>query len=198
MTRGKTIAIYYKGTHPNYPEGGQMSQYLDNMAIGDTIDFRGPNGLLIYEGKGVFSIRANKKTEPNVQEFKHVGMIAGGTGITPMLQLIRRITSDPADDTKCSLIFANQTEKDILLWDELKDVEKNHPEKIKIWYSLDKPPKDWSYSSGYVTHDMIKDHIPAASRDVLIVLCGPAPMIRNACLPNLEKLGHKKENIFAY
>ena len=30
------------------------------------------------------------------------------SGITPMLQLIRRITADPADNTKCSLIFANQ------------------------------------------------------------------------------------------
>lgn len=29
-------------------------------------------------------------------------------GITPMLQLIRRITADPDDNTKCSLIFANQ------------------------------------------------------------------------------------------
>lgn len=29
-------------------------------------------------------------------------------GITPMLQLIRRISSDPTDNTKCSLIFANQ------------------------------------------------------------------------------------------
>lgn len=29
-----------------------MSQYLDNMAIGDAIDFRGPNGLLVYKGNG--------------------------------------------------------------------------------------------------------------------------------------------------
>lgn len=30
------------------------------------------------------------------------------SGITPMLQLIRSITADPTDNTKCSLIFANQ------------------------------------------------------------------------------------------
>lgn len=29
-----------------------MSQYLDSLQIGDTIDFRGPNGLLVYKGKG--------------------------------------------------------------------------------------------------------------------------------------------------
>lgn len=29
-----------------------MSQYLDSLKIGDTIDFRGPSGLLVYKGKG--------------------------------------------------------------------------------------------------------------------------------------------------
>ncbi|XP_041853105.1 NADH-cytochrome b5 reductase 2 [Melanotaenia boesemani] len=192
------VKVYYKNSHPSFPDGGQMSQYLDNMTIGDTIDFRGPNGLLVYKGKGQFSIRLNKKSPPNVQKFRHVGMIAGGTGITPMLQLIHSITSDPSDNTKCSLIFANQTEKDILLRKELEEAKRNHPDKVKLWYTLDKPPQDWSYSSGYVTYDMIKSHLPAPSSNVLIVLCGPSPMIRNACLPNLDKLGHKKENVFSY
>lgn len=58
--------------------------------------------------------------------------------------------------------------------------------------------KDWNYSSGFVIYDMIKDHLPAPSTDTLVVLCGPPPMIQYACLPNLEKLGHRTENIFAY
>lgn len=33
-----------------------MSQYLDNMAIGNTIDFRGPSGLLVYEQNGESSV----------------------------------------------------------------------------------------------------------------------------------------------
>ncbi|XP_075998736.1 NADH-cytochrome b5 reductase 2 [Genypterus blacodes] len=192
------VKVYYKNCHPSFPEGGKLSQYLDNMAVGDTIDFRGPNGLLVYEGNGKFSIRPDKKSEPKVRKFKHIGMIAGGTGITPMLQLIRRITADPADNTKCSLIFANQTEKDILLREELEEVKRDHPDKVQLWFTLDKPPQDWSYSSGFVTQDMIKDHLPAPSTDVLIVLCGPPPMIQYACLPNLDKLGHKTDNIFAY
>ncbi|XP_019116924.2 NADH-cytochrome b5 reductase 2-like [Larimichthys crocea] len=192
------VKVYYKNIHPSFPDGGKMSQYLDNMAIGDAIDFRGPNGLLVYKGNGQFSIRPDKKSEPKVRRFKHVGMIAGGTGITPMLQLIRSITADPTDNTKCSLIFANQTEKDILLREELEEVKRNHPDKVKVWFTLDKPPQDWSYSSGFVTQDMIKDHLPAPSTDVLVVLCGPPPMIQYACLPNLDKLGHKTENIFAY
>ncbi|XP_029992593.1 NADH-cytochrome b5 reductase 2 [Sphaeramia orbicularis] len=191
------VKVYYKNVHPSYPEGGKMSQYLDNMSIGDAIDFRGPNGLLVYKGNGQFSIRPDKKAEPKVRKFKHVAMIAGGTGITPMLQLIRRITADPSDNTKCSLIFANQTEKDILLREELEEVKKKHPE-VNLWFTLDRPPQDWSYSSGFINHEMIEEHLPPPSNDVLVVLCGPPPMIQYACLPNLDKLGYKTDNIFAY
>ena len=56
-------------------------------------------------------------------------MIAGGTGITPMLQLIRAILKDPRDKTKMWLVFANQTENDILLRTELEEVASNHPDR---------------------------------------------------------------------
>nr|Q0P487.2 RecName: Full=NADH-cytochrome b5 reductase 2; Short=b5R.2 [Danio rerio] len=192
------VKVYYKNTHPSYPDGGKMSQYLDNMKIGDTIDFRGPNGLLVYNGKGKFAIRPDKKSEAEVRKFKHVAMIAGGTGITPMLQLIRSITADSFDETVCSLIFANQTEKDILLRNELDEVHRNHPSKLKLWYTLDRPSEGWKYSEGFVNAAMMKDHLPPADSDVLVVMCGPPAMIEKACLPNLLKLGYKKENIFAY
>lgn len=65
-------------------------------------------------------------------------------------------------------------------------------------FSLFSFPLDWSYSSGFVNAEMIKDHLPTPSNDALIVLCGPPPMIQYACLPNLDKLGHRTENIFAY
>ena len=50
-------------------------------------------------------------------------MVAGGTGITPMLQIIRAIQKDEADSTELYLIFANQTEEDILLRKELEACE---------------------------------------------------------------------------
>lgn len=192
------VKVYYKNTHTNYPDGGKMSQYLNDMKIGDTIDFRGPNGLLVYNGKGQFGIRPDKKSEPKVRKFRHVGMIAGGTGVTPMLQLIRSIIADPADNTKCSIIFANQTEEDILLRKELDEAHRNHPDKLNLWYTLDKPSEGWKYSKGFVDAAMIKDHLPPPANDVLIVMCGPAPMIQYACLPNLDKLGYKTDNTFAY
>ncbi|KAL8219200.1 UNVERIFIED_CONTAM: NADH-cytochrome b5 reductase 3 [Gekko kuhli] len=57
---------------------------------------------------GVFAIRPDKKSEPVIKYAKYVGMIAGGTGITPMLQLIRAVVKDKDDPTICHLLFANQ------------------------------------------------------------------------------------------
>ncbi|XP_071974750.1 NADH-cytochrome b5 reductase 2 [Engystomops pustulosus] len=192
------VKVYYKNVHPKFPDGGKMSQYLDSLKIGDTIDFRGPNGLLVYKGKGKFSIRPDKKSEPQNKSTRHLAMLAGGTGITPMLQLIRHITQDPSDDTKCYLIFANQTEEDILLRSELESVVKSHPEQFKIHYTLDRPPQGWKYGSGFVTADMIKKHLPPPSDNPLVLMCGPPPMIQFACQDNLSKLGYPEDRRFAY
>ncbi|TMS39991.1 hypothetical protein L596_006434 [Steinernema carpocapsae] len=81
------IKVYFKNTHEKFPEGGKMSQHLESMQIGDTIDFRGPSGLIVYKGNGTFAVRPDKKSEIAIRKFDHIGMIAGGTGITPMLQI---------------------------------------------------------------------------------------------------------------
>ncbi|XP_019371268.1 PREDICTED: NADH-cytochrome b5 reductase 3 [Gavialis gangeticus] len=192
------VKIYFRGVHPKFPDGGKMSQYLDSLKIGDTIDFRGPSGLLVYKGKGKFAIRPDKKSEPVIRTVKYVGMIAGGTGITPMLQLIRAITKDKDDPTVCNLLFANQTEKDILLRPELEEIRVEYPDRFNLWYTLDRAPENWEYSQGYVNQDMIRDHMPPPQDDVLILMCGPPPMIQYACTPNLDKLGYIKDMVFSY
>ena len=106
-----------------------MTQYLESMAIGDSIDVRGPSGKLVYKGRGVFDIKEDKKEAGKEVKVKEVSMIAGGTGITPMLQLVRAVFRDPEDKTNLSLLFANQTEDDILLRNELEEVQKKHPDR---------------------------------------------------------------------
>lgn len=125
--------------HPKFPEGGKMSQHLDSLKIGDTIDVRGPSGRLNYLGNGSFSLKKLRKDPPTVIKVKKVAMIAGGTGITPMLQLIRHITKNADDETQLMLLYANQTEKDILVRKELEEVVAQHPQQFKLWYTLDTP-----------------------------------------------------------
>ncbi|XP_056604030.1 NADH-cytochrome b5 reductase 3 [Triplophysa dalaica] len=192
------VKIYYKNVHPKFPEGGKMSQYLESLRLGDTIDFRGPSGLLVYEGKGSFAIRPDKKSPPVMTTAKHVGMIAGGTGITPMLQIINAVMKDPKDEIVCYLLFANQTEKDILLQSELDEVLAKNPTRFKLWYTLDRAPEGWEYSQGFISEEMVRNHLPPPGNDTLILMCGPPPMIQFACNPNLDKVSHANDRRFTF
>ncbi|KAE8613086.1 hypothetical protein XENTR_v10007560 [Xenopus tropicalis] len=192
------VKIYFKNIHPKFPEGGKMSQYLDSLRIDETIDFRGPSGLLTYSGRGTFQIRPDKKSPPVTKKAKHLGMIAGGTGITPMLQLIRAVMKDKEDKTICYLLFANQTERDILLRSELEEIRVSHPSRFKLWYTLDRAPEDWDYSQGFVNEDMISSFMPPPGDEVLILMCGPPPMIQYAINPSLDKLSYPQDRRFAY
>ncbi|XP_014281123.1 NADH-cytochrome b5 reductase 3 isoform X1 [Halyomorpha halys] len=192
------VKVYRKNTHPKFPAGGKMSQYLEGLEIGSTVDVRGPSGRMKYLGRGVFSMKILRKDPAYTVKVNKVSMIAGGTGITPMLQLIRHIVKDNADNTKMALIFANQTEKDILLRDELDEVAKNYPDQLKLWYTVDVAPKDWQYSEGFISATMIEEHLFPPSNDSLVIMCGPPPMVNFACIPNLDKLGYDPKLRFAY
>ncbi|XP_047989229.1 NADH-cytochrome b5 reductase 2 isoform X2 [Leguminivora glycinivorella] len=192
------IKVYFKNVHPKFPEGGKMSQHLENMKLGDTIDVRGPSGRLQYVGNGQFLIKKLRKDPPTKIVVKKLNMIAGGTGITPMLQLIRHICSDADDHTELRLLFANQTEQDILLRDELENYAKNHPNQFKLWYTIDRADPDWKYSTGFINESTISAHMFPAAADTLVLMCGPPPMINFACTPALEKLGFQEDLRFAY
>ena len=56
----------------------------------------------------MFQVKPDKKAAPDTVMVKKLGMIAGGTGITPMLQLVRAIFKDKTDNSEISLLFANQ------------------------------------------------------------------------------------------
>ena len=152
----------------------------------------GPTGLNEYLGKGEFMIGKKKLS------CKKLGMMAGGTGITPMLQVAATILNDPTDQTEISLIYANQTEDDILCRKELEELQAKHPKRLKVWYTLDRPPKGWKYSEGFITQEMIAEHLPGPQEECCILMCGPPPMVKFACLPNLAKLGYGDENIIVY
>nr|XP_040232142.2 NADH-cytochrome b5 reductase 3 isoform X1 [Anopheles coluzzii]XP_049464332.1 NADH-cytochrome b5 reductase 3 isoform X1 [Anopheles coluzzii] len=193
------VKVYKKNVHPKFPDGGKMSQYLEGMSIGDKIAFRGPSGRLQYLGNGRFSIKKLRKDPAQIYEATQVGLIAGGTGITPMLQLIREVLKHSDKDmTKLSLIFANQTEDDILLKPELDDLAARYPDQFKLWYTLDRPKPEWTQGKGFVTDEMIKERLFEPSSNSLVLMCGPPPMVNYACIPALEKLGYPTERTFAY
>jgi len=193
------VKVYFKGVHPKFPEGGKMTQHLESLKIGDSIQIKGPFGNIFYKGKGVFNMRRKPKAPPQMKyNYKHLGLIAGGSGITPIYQLLQAITNDPDDETTMSLIYANQSEDDILMRNDIETLAQKYPNKVKFWYTVDRAQPGWKYSTGYINEEMIREHLPAPSADTGIFMCGPPPMIKFACIPSLQKVGHKENDYFSF
>lgn len=95
-----------------------------------------------------------------------------------MLQLVKEICKKTDDDTKLALIFANQTEEDILLRDDIDVYAAKYQEQLKVWYTLDRPSPTWKFSTGFISEEMIKEHLYPPSADTITLMCGPPPMVR--------------------
>lgn len=162
-----------------YPDGMLTGRYLANLSVGDEVLFRGPKGAMRYS-RG---------------HCKRIGMLAGGTGITPMYQLIRAICEDPKDTTEISLIYANRTEGDILLRRELENFAMRYPMNLKVHYLLDNPSRDWQYGTGHVTKELMaeKFHDPN-DEGTKVMLCGPPGMV-TAAKNALVDLGYEKAGV---
>ncbi|RPB04476.1 ferredoxin reductase-like protein [Choiromyces venosus 120613-1] len=177
-------------------EKGPMSTHLHAMTPNQTLSFKGP--LPKYEWT------------PNKHE--HISLIAGGTGITPMYQLMRAIFSNPEDRTKVTLVFGNLTEEDILLRRELVELENTYPQRFKVFYVLDNAPKGSSWATqGRVTKELLKTVLPEpGSGNNKIFVCGPPGMYKAVSgvkkSPSdqgevggvLKELGYKKEDVYKF
>lgn len=130
-------------------ENGKMSKYLPTMGLHQVIQARGP--------VGGFSYKENK--------YNKLAMIAGGTGVTPMLQIIDAIVKNPNDTTDMFLLFANKTADDILLKEDLDELAEKYPNFI-VHYKLES-------ESGFINKSDIEKYIP---KDYNVVICGPPDM----------------------
>jgi cytochrome-b5 reductase len=166
---------YFDVLIKSYPTGN-ISKHMASMVIGQALKVRGPKGAMVYT--------------PNM--VRHFGMIAGGTGITPMLQVIKAVIRGRAagDTTEIDLLFANVNEEDILLREDL-DALATSDKGFRVHYVLNNPPAGWKGEMGFVTQEIIQKHLPTAAVDVKILLCGPPPMI-SAMKKATEALGFQK------
>lgn len=174
---------------------GPMSEHVHNMTPGQRLDVKGPI--------------AKYQMEENKHD--HVVMIAGGTGITPMWQVARHIFRNPNDKTKVTLIFGNVTEDDILLRKEWNELENTFPRRFRAFYTLDKPPQDWTLGKGFINQDLLKTVMPEPKEEnIKILVCGPpglykaisgtknSPQDQGELGGSLKELGYNKDQVYKF
>lgn len=179
----------------HYP-GGPMSSHLHAMAPGQRLDVKGPLPKYAW-------------TE---NKHAHVGLIAGGTGITPMYQLLRAILANPNDGTKVTLVYGSVSPDDILLHRELAALENTHPQRFRAFYVVDKAPDGWAGGqTGFISKDLLKTVLPEPkSDDIKLFVCGPPGLMKaisgNKVSPKdqgeltgaLQELGYAKDQVYKF
>ncbi len=145
---------------------GKVSNYLnDTLKPGDT--------LRVMEPKGTFI------TPMHVDNQRHVVMFGGGSGITPLISLIKSLLhSEP--HSRISLIYANRREDTIIFKDQLEALQKQYPGHFHVLHVLEEPSEGLACTSGIVTADRVPEllnQLPYQEPQTEYFLCGPQGMM---------------------
>lgn len=169
-----------------YPTGA-LTPHLHNLQPGATVAFmRIP----------AYTWRANEQ--------KHIGLIAGGQGITPCYQLARGILSNPADETRVTLVWGVNAEEDIVLGQELSELQNKWPGRLRVVYAVkdgrvDEPGR----VKGFVTQEVLAQaglERGAEGAPGKVFVCGPPPM-EKVLTGNggvLAQLGYQKGDVHKF
>lgn len=142
------------------------------------------------------------KYAPNI--YKTIGLLAGGTGLTPCLQVIRSVLEGPGaaqDHTNFVLFFQNRKEEDILLHAELVQLVKTYPERLSLVFYLSNPSsKKWGSQvdekRGYISAEDVAQQMSPSSCQ-LVCICGPSGF-NDAMKKLAEEAGHNESSIYIW
>ncbi|KAH7937519.1 hypothetical protein HPB49_012816 [Dermacentor silvarum] len=179
-----------------FPTGGLMSQYLDRLLPGSIIQVQGPRGRFIYEGRGQFVLRGGRRLKRATQ----IGMIAAGSGVTPMLQLLHHVI-ESCDRTHMVLVNVNATEDDIIAREKLDWYALRFSANIRIWHVLSKLPLSdvpKNFVQGPLTKSIVAALLPPPDPKTVVLCCGPPGLLYDVCKPALKNIGHDATQVLIF
>lgn len=150
--------------------GGRASNVLnDTIATGDELSVLGPSGSFTVE--------------PRAVNQRHLVMIAGGSGITPIMSILDTVLRvEPG--SRVTLIYGNRGWDDVIFRDRLEALRQDLDGRLVVDHVLEQPPEWWTGERGLLTSDMIASRLRAlgVEDDGLqrYYLCGPTPMMEAA------------------
>jgi len=213
----------------------------DGGGVGSFLCTLQPENIRIEDGsageasKELTSIVASVKKprimlgSPNIyKRWRHVGLVAGGTGIAPLFQIAAMLLKDSSGyTTDISLLSINRHREDILLKDELESMVKSSKGRFRTTFSLTSNTDERKDSDG-IEHgrgslDMVQKALPPPDRGddaTIILVCGTdgfveywggpigrgppkpdgskGPKIQGPLLGLLGRAGYKESEVFKY
>jgi ring-1,2-phenylacetyl-CoA epoxidase subunit PaaE len=164
--------------------GGLFSNWVgDRLKPGDTLEVMVPHGSFTTEFDP-----ANKR---------HLVGIAGGSGITPVISLIKTLLREEPQ-SRFTLLYGNRDSSSVIFLETLSGLKDKHLARFEIYHFLDAEEQDIELFNGMLDRARCKDAIGALVPDAAEVdgwfICGPGPMMDSAEGTLLDR-GIAKERI---
>jgi ferredoxin-NADP reductase len=177
-------------------KGGPIARLLDFARPGSVLHMCAMGGLrLKFEG-GRILFRG--------QVIRRIGLLAGGTGIAPMIQIIRAYGKHVRDNHGqiplggLNLIYAAEEVGDLAYRRVLEEVRSQMPEHFRFYVILNRPPLGWTEGVGFTEkHDIVKHMMYPPAEGDLAVMCGP-PMFESAMRKTIASIGFLKSQWFSF
>lgn len=167
---------FYDITVRRVPDGLVSNFLMDSVTVGDLLDSAGPQGNFYFN--------------PLYQD-RHMVCIAGGSGITPFMSMIREIV-ECGLDRDVTLIYGNRQLDDVIFHAELESISHRF-DNITYIPVIEKPAETYTGACGFINAALIGE-VLGDMQGKTFFLCGPQGMY-DFCLPELESLGVAKRKI---
>jgi len=166
-------------------EEGLMSNFLnDTVKVGDSLTVMQPMG--------------NFTTDYKPENKRHVIMFGGGSGITPLMSIIKSLLHKEPESI-VSLIYANRDIDSIIFKNDFETLQNAFEGRFHVIHILDNAPMNWQGPSGLLNNEMLEkviERIPDWGIDnTKYLMCGPEGMMNNVQVL-LEERHIPRERIF--
>jgi ferredoxin-NADP reductase len=155
-------------------DDGEVSPYLaDELRAGDKLELRGPIG-------GWFTWE--------VREGGPLFLVGGGSGIAPLMAMIRHRAAAESD-APCRLLYSSRSREETIFTDELdRLVTSDNSLEVVQTLTRSQPP-GWTGYARRIDDEMLAEVAPSPEQGPLTFVCGPTPLVESVATA-LVGLGH--------
>ncbi|MCB0383042.1 MAG: ferredoxin--NADP reductase [Psychroserpens sp.] len=164
-------------------EDGTFSSYANKqLSVGDVLEVATPKGHFVFE--------------PNDSKTKHIAAFAAGSGITPVLSIIKCALEEEVQ-SNVVLVYGNKTTKDTMFLDELLQLQHQYSSRFSIQFVFSQTQEDdaiFGRIEKSTVNLILKNKYKHLDIDAFY-LCGPEGMIQTV-KGVLEEHDIAKDTIF--